>query len=382
MVEPALNRNHEHRCAATLVHIRNFVRNGSWAMFLSLPVIGCSSIGPAIIPRDRTDYLSSIADSWKEQILLNVVRIRYGDAPSFLDISSVISNYAIGGQLAAGGIFNSNLTSVTPFNTATLSGGVAYQDRPTISYTPLAGDKFTKSLLRPIPPSGIFQLIQAGYAADFVLQVTVRSLNGVRNQNISGAQVQPADPAFYPLLEAFRRLQLSGMVSLRLEKRGTEEVGILVLAGDRTPQVNQDLTFVRDTLHVRPGKDAELNIVFGAVQRNDKELAVLSRSMAEILIDLASGVEVPAMDVAEGRTVPSARVASAEHPRDRPMVRILSGRTVPPDAFSAIRYRNTWYWIDDRDFASKRVFTALMILFSLAETGVAPQVPALTIPVG
>ncbi len=364
-----------------MMYLRKFVRNGLGSMALLLALIGCSSIGPAVISRDRTDYLSSIADSWKQQTLLNVVRIRYGDAPSFLDVSSVISNYAVGGQLTAGDAANSNLTSVAPWNTATFGAGIAYQDRPTISYTPLTGDKFTKSLLRPITPIGIFQLIQAGYAADFILQVTVRSLNGIKNQATSGGQVQPADPAFYPLLEAIRRLQLSQMVSLRLEKRGPEEVGFLVLAGSRTPQVDQDLKFVMDTLHLKPGKDGEVTLVFGAVPRSDKELAVLSRSMAEILVELAAGIEVPAKDVVERRTVPSARLASAENPRDRPLVRILSGPAAPPDAFSAIRYRDTWYWIDDRDFASKRVFTALMIFFSLAETGVTPQVPALTVPV-
>ncbi|HBK04391.1 MAG TPA: hypothetical protein DDZ81_00865 [Acetobacteraceae bacterium] len=364
------------------MYLQKFVRNGFGAMSLLLTLIGCSSIGPGAIPRDRTDYLSSIADSWKEQTLLNVVRLRYGDAPSFLDVSSVISNYAIGGQLTAGGIINSNPTSVAPWNSATFSGGVAYQDRPTVSYTPLSGDKFTKSLLRPIPPVGIFQLIQAGFPADFVLQITVRSLNGIKNQGVSGGQVQAADPAFYPLLDALRRLQLSGTVSLRLEKRGPEEVGVLVLASSRTPQVNQDLNFVMDTLHLRPGKDGELAIVFGAVQRNEKEFAVLSRSMAEILIDLAAGIEVPPEHVAERRTMPSTRLATAENPRDRPLVRIQSGPAVPPDAFSSIHYRNTWYWISDRDFVSKRVFTLLMIFFSLAETGVAPQVPALTIPVG
>ena len=76
-----------------------FVRTCAGSIFLVLPVIGCSSIGPAIIPRDRTDYLSSIADSWKEQTLLNVVRLRYGDAPSFLDVSSIIANYAVGGRI-------------------------------------------------------------------------------------------------------------------------------------------------------------------------------------------------------------------------------------------------------------------------------------------
>ena len=362
-------------------HPHKFVRTGLAPLLLVLSLIGCSSIGPAVIARDRTDYLSSIADSWKAQTLLNVVRLRYGDAPSFLDVSSVISNYAVGGQLTAGEAVNSNLTGVVPWNTTTFGAGVAYQDRPTISYTPLSGDKFTKSLLRPIPPVGIFELIQAGYPADFILQVTVRSLNGIRNQATSGGQVQTADPAFYPLLAALRRLQLSQMVSLRLEKRGREEVGILVLAGSRTAQVNQDLKFVSDTLNLKPGKNGEIALVFGAVQRNDKELAVLSRSMAEILIELAGGIDVPAKDVAERRTVPSARLESAENPRDRPLVRILSGPAAPPDAFCAVHYRDTWYWIDNRDFASKRVFTALMIFFSLAETGVTPQVPALTVPV-
>ena len=103
--------------------------------------------------------------------------------------------------------------------------------------------------------------------------------------------------------------------------------------------------------------------------------------MAEILVDLAEGIEVPAEHVAEGRTLPSIRLASAKDPRDRPLVRILSGPVAPSDAFTAVHYRNTWYWISDRDFTSKRIYTLLMIFFQLAETGVTPQVPSLTIPV-
>ncbi len=348
---------------------------------LWLSLSGCASLGPNVIPRDRVDYLSSVADSWKEQTLLNVVRLRYGDAPSFLDVSSVVSSYAFQGQMSVGAAINSNPTTVVPWNTATLGAGLAYQDRPTISYTPLAGEKFTKSLLRPIPPSGIFQLVQAGFPADFVLQVTVRSLNGISNHGSMGGSAREAEPEFYPLIETLRRLQLADTVSMRLEKRGAEDVGILVMAASRTPEVNKDLKFVMDTLHLKPGKSGEVVIAFGAVQRTDQELAVLSRSMAEILIELASGVNVPSEHVAARRTPPSARLPDAVNPRDRPLVRILSGRTAPSDAFSAIRYRDTWYWISDDDFASKRIFTMLMIFFSLAETGVAPQVPSLTIPV-
>jgi hypothetical protein len=45
-----------------------------------------------------------------------------------------------------------------------------------------------------------------------------------------------------------------------------------------------------------------------------------------------------------------------------------------------VRYRDYWFWIDDRDVYSRRVFTFLMMFTSIAETGVAPQAPIITIP--
>lgn len=59
---------------------------------------GYASLGPLIVPRDRVDYVTAIASSWKKQTLLNIVRLRYGDAPTFLDVSSVINAYAFQGH--------------------------------------------------------------------------------------------------------------------------------------------------------------------------------------------------------------------------------------------------------------------------------------------
>ncbi len=370
-----------------MVQISSSASTGSLAalaagMALAFACGGCASIGPATVPRDRVDYITAVADSWKEQTLLNIVRLRYADAPSFVEVSSVISAYQFQGQLSAAGQISSNLTNTIPSNLVTLGGNATYQDRPTITYTPVTGEKFTASLLRPIPPSAIFELIQAGFPADGILQMTTRAINGVYNRSSIGGGAREADPNFYPLLDALRRLQLSGAVSLRLEKRGNEEASILVFAGKPSPEVERDLRFVQQTLGVRLGPNSELTLVFGALPHNDKEIAVLSRSMLGILLEVANGIAVPPSHVAEGRTAASARTTEVENPRDRPLVRIRSGATPPAGAFAAVRYRDTWYWINDEDIASKRVFSFLMLFFSLAETGVTPQTPVLTVPAG
>lgn len=355
---------------------------GSYAASLALAAIvaGCGSLGPSSMPRDRLDYMVAVAESWKDQTLLNVVRLRYGDAPSFLDVSSVISAYTFQGQVTAGGQLSSNLTNTIPRALGTIGAGASYQDRPTISYTPLAGEKFARSLLTPLPPSEVFELIQAGYPADGVLLITTRAINGIHNRSGIGARARDADPEFYTLLDSLRRLQSSGSVSIRMQKQAKERVGVLVLSGRRSADVDDDLVTVQRLLKVKRDAQGELTVAFGLLPRGPSEIALLTRSMVEILLEVSAGIEVPQDHVVAGRTDASARVAGSDNPRDQPLIRILAGPAPPGDAYAAVRYRDTWYWIDDGDLASKRVFTFLMIFFSLAETGVTPQAPVLTVP--
>lgn len=108
---------------------------------------------------------------------------------------------------------------------------------------------------------------------------------------------------------------------------------------------------------------------------------MLSRSMLEILLEIGASAYVPDDHIKDGRTPPNPVLAPNGNPRDQPLVRIQSGMERPDTAFAATRYRDRWFWIDDRDLRSKSVFTFLMMLFSLAETGVAQQAPVITIPV-
>ena len=72
---------------------------------------GCAGFGPSTVSRDRFDYTEAISDSWKHQMLLNMIKIRYADAPIFMDVSSVISQYQIAGQVNLGATANNNLWS-------------------------------------------------------------------------------------------------------------------------------------------------------------------------------------------------------------------------------------------------------------------------------
>jgi hypothetical protein len=138
---------------------------------------------------------------------------------------------------------------------------------------------------------------------------------------------------------------------------------------------------VRRLLGLDPNAQ-EFSVVYGSVAANDKEIAMLTRSILEILIDLASYIEVPAASANERRTFPTPAPEVVNGAPVAPLIRILSSPQSPGDAFAAVPYRQEWYWIDDKDLPSKRLFSFIMFLFTLTETGDKQGTPIITVPVG
>lgn len=100
---------------------------------LSLSVLfltGCFAIGPRTVARDRFDYSAAISESWKRQTLLNLIKIRYADAPVFLDVTSIINQYVLDSQLG----FGLSWFSLPPGDGQTVTGAGRYSERPTITY--------------------------------------------------------------------------------------------------------------------------------------------------------------------------------------------------------------------------------------------------------
>lgn len=344
---------------------------------LALWFCGCHSIGPMTVARDRFDYSTAITESWKRQTLLNIVKLRYLDPPIFVDVGQIVSGYSLQTGASVGGTFSS-VSAVG--NSLTLGGAGSFTDRPTVTYTPLTGSKFVRAMITPIPPEALFSTIQAGWPADAMMLTGVSSINGLKNQQASGTGVTMADTNFLRVIQLMRKIQNSDAVGIRVLPGTNKNVATLLTfrSKDISPDTLADISELHQLLHLAPDAQ-EFKLVFGSTPGNDHELAVVTRSMMHIMNNMASQVDVPPQDIVEGRTNPGWNESSPEVEQRR-LIRIHSSTAAPKDDFVTVPYRNHWFWIDDRDLKSKRIFSFMMLLFTLSDNSEPSGMPVLTIP--
>ena len=157
-----------------------------------------------------------------------------------------------------------------------------------------------------------------------------------------------------------------------------KETTVMFFHRNNIPADIQDaMKEVATLLGLRPGIQ-EAKVGYGLIQQDDTEIAMLTRSMLQIMIELATQINVPQEHITEGRTIPSASLGD----EDNYLIRIKNSKENPENAFVTVKYRDYWFYIDDRDLISKRTFTFLMILFSVTETGGKEGLPLVTIPAG
>ena len=197
-------------------------------LMLTLVVLGGCTFGPHTVQRDRMDYVTAVSDSLKTQMLYNLVKLRYGDMPVFMDVSSIINQYQVGGLLNLNGSWTN-----PPYSSTTSVGGTGqYAERPTITYTPQTGDKFTRSLLTPIPPSVVLNFLQAGRSPDVVFRICVQSMNGIQNQGAT----TPADPRFERLVRLMAETQQLGGVVVKIGEGKDKGTSYLIITNPDDPK--------------------------------------------------------------------------------------------------------------------------------------------------
>jgi hypothetical protein len=341
--------------------------------------VGCPHFGPRSIVADRLPYNEAVAASWKEQTLLNVVKLRYMDTPFFIEVPQITSGYTLQGTATANGGVSPPASPVASFAqqlglTLNLQG--SYQDRPTISYQPQTGSQFIRNLTTPINPGSVLYLLQSGYPADVVFDLTVDTINGLQNRSVSGGQLRPAEPEFTRMVQVLRKAQVSGHVGLRVEREKDKPEAVVLFFHDKNidPALAGELAEVRKTLGLDPTRN-DFRVVFGATASNPNEIAILTRSVIRILSELSTFVEVPAEHQVSGIAPPF-----GEEPTDAPQpFRVLSGARKPCEPFVAVCYEGRWFWIEKSDYRSKRTFSYILILLALADTGPKENLPVITI---
>lgn len=353
-------------------------QHGRFAGVLSaLALASCTHLGPHTVSVDRFDYSTAIADSWKQQTLLNIVKLRYMDMPVFVDVASIVSGYSmettgsVAGQASAASAGNGDLVQ--------LGAAGKFTDRPTITYVPLTGEKFMRGLITPVDPKNIFFLLQSGYAADFVLGMTVESINGVRNRSSAGGAAREADPEFAQVLGLLRDVQRAGAVGMRVEEdKAKSKTAILFFLRDDVPaDIVQKQTEIWRLLGL-PADQTNFTLKYSPARGAPNELTVNSRSMLQIMQSFASYIDAPPEHVADHSATPA--LANPVATDGSAGIRVQSGEVKPDDAFVSVRYRDHWFWIEHTDWKTKRALAAVMFFFTLAETGAEQSLPLVTIP--
>ena len=346
----------------------------------ALPIVlsGCqSAFGPQALARTHPAYNEAIIASINEQMLQNLVRMRYRDVTFFLEISSVTASMTLGANAGVGA--DVNLGSGDTFSPGL---GVAYADKPTISYTPLRGEELLKSILSPLQLEAVLVLTQSGWNISRVFGLCFERINNLYNApNASGptpAQ-EPDHEDFGHLMDALHTLQKNQLIEIGVNEAGN--IVIKLIRGNHA--YNYRIDQVYTLLELDPGRD-EFTLDTDFLSMDNTQWTVRPRSISGLLYYLSHNVEAPPGHrhelITVTRTEDGARFDWNETPAGR-VFKIRTSEERPVNAYIATRYRGHWFYIEDTDLESKSTFTLLRQLFDLQAGQTKPQVPALTLPV-
>ena len=347
-----------------------------------MSLCGCFSLGNTRLYEDQLGYSRALGDAEKSDTLLNVVRLRYADTPIVLQATQVISGYQLQRNVTGG------FEAFPAANPSTFLNGNAsaqLQQSPTFTFQPLSGAQFAQSFIRPLSPADLLPLAMGGLPIDVLFRLGVQSINGLSNAVPLTQTGAAGSPDFFLLLQDLRRLQIAGLLSVRLRRdaappgsHGISDPGrvYVSVATTRDPALLATANEARRLLGMPPSV-REAEVVYG-LSPEPGQVALLTRSMLGVMAQLGLQIDVPPDDVTRHRTLPTVGNVG---PEQRPVVIIRSGAEAPAEVFTSVQYRRTWFWIAEDDFDSELAFSVLQILLALARTEPAPGA-IVTIPAG
>lgn len=353
---------------------------------------GCTSWGPKVLPNNRQNFNTALLRSEDEQLLINIVRLRYGDRPYFLGINNVSlsSTYSLSATVTPSltknqtwgplALYSSEMTrsfSATP--------GLTYNDNPTIIYNPLQGDKFTRQLLLPVDLETLYLLIESGWSVARVFRVAVNRIGDLPNApestrpDTKHAQIYKS---FVEFAHYLRKLDREDQISIH----GSKQKNHFYLEVHIKPEKLQTKAIRKlfTMLNIKKPREIIRFIESNEPEQIGQRITIDTRSFLGILYYVSKGVEVSDADKKKGLiVVPRYDNGEIFNWGDvtKGMMKIYSSTRFPENSSLMVYYRDRWFYIRDDDTNSKETFALLQQLFSLRAGDTGGKGPLLTLAV-
>jgi hypothetical protein len=389
---------------------------------------GC--VGPAAIRHTRMRYNEVVRDTNDEQLLVNIVRLRYADSPVFIDLPNITSQF----EMASHGNYLGGFGYQYHGHSNLGFGELSLRDSPTLSYHPREGREIAKALLTPLS-SDLFIVVNAGADIEQLLLLAVNDINDVTNargSTLLTPKVPEDNSEFVRGIRILESLRQRDGTELAVEMdeeasgasdpiakssvQGRDLVSALKDGYVYRARGDGQVTLLKRerelTLRIRPAfvhspEMEEVARIFGLIpgQSQYKLKSELSeesnreppsplgndtifmnmRSVLQVMTFLSKGVCVPKDHERSG----VAPVTPGPGGAPFEWTGITAGNFIvhaqkhkPHDAEVAVKYRGYWFYIAPNDVKSRAALAVLEVLFALQESDGKNVGPLLTLPLG
>ena len=348
---------------------------------LCITMSACKRFGHKLVPLDSFNYNEAIARSSNEQMLLNLVRLRYREVPVFLSVGSVITQYFYLGDISAGASFGKpNQGAAHEFIDA--KARMLYAERPTITYSPLVGQEFSQQLLTPIPNDLLFSLVQSGWPPEQLLMMGLERLNHLGNlpfsSNPSTASLEGIRK-FNHVVKLIIELSRRRSIEMQSGNADTPNARFLVFKQVNDNDTGNLIEELKSILGLDPDQST-FRVTERLLGRRPDEITMRVRSLIAMMGFLSAGVEIPAVHDDEERAEKITLPADAEYQSLLFPLKVHSSVERPTVAFVAVRHHSHWYYIKHSDHLSKQDFGLLTYLFQMQAPQAQTLGPMITVP--
>ena len=346
--------------------------------FVLYAVSGCAIVGPSSISKGRSDYNEAINKTENEQMLLTIVKACYGETSSLLAVSGVAANVRFStraGVQAGFGSGDSYEGNLVPF-----SGGLVYEENPTITYVPVQGEQYLRQVLSPVSLDVLILFIRNEIYSAKPLVLLANRVNDIRNPDFLDSPSDEPDPRFQRFIELFMELKHAGVLLLVTDPRKEAPYDVLITgyAPTYSEKVKEYLALLGLPMPTDTSSDIILPIYPGVKGRQTDGIAISTRSTFDLIEILKAAIEIPQEHVDTGLAVPFPPTGLAGE-----NIRIHTSKDKPKQAVIAVKHRGYWFYIDDTDMHTKLYYRMVRTLWSISIASATDHkaAPVLTIPV-